>query len=649
MATSNDVIRQYLISLSYKIDSAGQASFDRALGKSDLGFGKLTKSASLAGTAVFAAITKISSSLDNLYFASARTKASAENLTAFGYAASQTGASVEAAAASIESIASKLRRFPNMTQFMRNIGVRVSGDPTQDLVAMQRSLANKPMWLQLQYADMLGIEERVWLGLEKMGKFIDQRNRDAAAMGVNYKDATENANKLWTSLRRIADVLYMIAVRVEDNLFKRLGVDIDSFTNLVVDNSKTIEDTLTNLFEALLVISSAFALRMLVSPFGALVAMISALVLLIDDYQVWAKGGKSFFKWDAFDKIKTQLDEIVGTFLGVNKSTADWLTTVGLVLATMLAIPAALRVIGTATLATRGLMAGGAAASGGVGVGGLLGGLMAALGIVYGLGYVKDQNDIASGKKDPDSPPTSFGGVVGGIRKHLFGSDGSGSHHYDLTIGSRQSGANLSRAERQDNASVIAKVWRGLGWTDAQIAGGLSNIKSESDFDPTNHNTNGEDSYGLGQWSLDRRKRYAEWAGAPMEGSSVVDQARFMDYELKHQERATWDKINDPANKNNSFFAGANISAGYERPKDGGETNKRGYGSVDWLDRVNAGSFQGSYDMAGYSKGDTNINVSSTIHIDGAQSPIATGQEVARAQQEMIDRTLVRDGRARVQ
>src|SRR5690348_12032764 len=99
---SADVIKEFLVGLGYKVDEAGQRKFVDGVNNASKDVLKLGVAAIAAATAVTAAVTKIASGLEDLYYASQRTRASAENIQAYGYAVSQMGSSADAARGSLE-------------------------------------------------------------------------------------------------------------------------------------------------------------------------------------------------------------------------------------------------------------------------------------------------------------------------------------------------------------------------------------------------------------------------------------------------------------------------------------------------------------------------------------------------------------------
>ncbi len=104
----------------------------------------------------------------------------------------------------------------------------------------------------------------------------------------------------------------------------------------------------------------------------------------------------------------------------------------------------------------------------------------------------------------------------------------------------------------------------GYGWTPAQAAGIIANIKAESGGDPSRIGDGGQ-AYGLAQWHADRQANFAKWAGHDIKGSSQSEQIAFINWELNNTEKAAGDRLRrstDPA------VAGYIGSRYWERPSD---------------------------------------------------------------------------------
>jgi hypothetical protein len=120
------------------------------------------------------------------------------------------------------------------------------------------------------------------------------------------------------------------------------------------------------------------------------------------------------------------------------------------------------------------------------------------------------------------------------------------------------------------------------GWTHAQSAGIVANLERESSFSPTaqgdkDKNTGEYQAYGLGQWHSDRQKKFAEWSGHDIKGSSLDEQMQFVQYELTHNEKAAGDILKTAPNASTAAYV---VNSQYERTRDvAGENTIRGQGA----------------------------------------------------------------------
>jgi hypothetical protein len=120
----------------------------------------------------------------------------------------------------------------------------------------------------------------------------------------------------------------------------------------------------------------------------------------------------------------------------------------------------------------------------------------------------------------------------------------------------------------------VVRFFEQQGWSRAQAAGIAANLSTESALNPQAVGDNGK-AYGVAQWHPDRQKAFSDWSGKGIQGSSLEDQLKFVQYELtKGNERAAGDMLRRATDPQT---AGAIVSSQYERPKDTqGEAYRRG-------------------------------------------------------------------------
>jgi hypothetical protein len=116
------------------------------------------------------------------------------------------------------------------------------------------------------------------------------------------------------------------------------------------------------------------------------------------------------------------------------------------------------------------------------------------------------------------------------------------------------------------------EFFQGRGWTAEQAAGIVSNLKRESNLDPSAVGDGGK-AYGIAQWHPDRQAQFQKVYGKPITESSLGEQLEFVDWELKNTEKRAGNKLK---NAKTAAEAGSIVSQDYERPADKlGEASKR--------------------------------------------------------------------------
>jgi hypothetical protein len=131
---------------------------------------------------------------------------------------------------------------------------------------------------------------------------------------------------------------------------------------------------------------------------------------------------------------------------------------------------------------------------------------------------------------------------------------------------------NLSpgaRAYTQEEATGRQReaydFFREKGWTAAQAAGVVANLRHESGAG-LDHQAQGDGgrAFGLAQWHPDRQQAFRLWAGKPIQQASFQEQLGFVHHELTEgRERAAGEALRGTRT---AAEAGAVVSRRYERP-----------------------------------------------------------------------------------
>lgn len=345
-----ETLKDFLISLGFNVDEAGAKKFDAVVAGTTLKAIELGVKVEAAALSVVAFTAKITSSLDNLYWASQRTGATVEGIKQIGYAVSQVGGSADSARGSLENLARFIRNNPGAEGFLNRLGVQTrdaSGnmrDMATIFTGVGQRLSNMPYYRANQYAQMLGLDENTLMAMRRgIGQFSGEYTAMAKAIGYNADMAAVSSNKFMTSLRSFGLMAGMARDKIGSNLANGLAGSIDTLRRQIMENFPKIEGAITagvkgvlwfgeiigrvvyrliqltgdiinwwkslgtetrqviEVFGALMIawrlLNSAFAM----SPIGRVIMLGAALIGLYDDYRTWKEGGQSLIDWGKWE------------------------------------------------------------------------------------------------------------------------------------------------------------------------------------------------------------------------------------------------------------------------------------------------------------------------------------------------------------
>ncbi|WP_360081273.1 lytic transglycosylase domain-containing protein [Klebsiella pneumoniae] len=345
-----ETLKDFLISLGFKVDEAGARKFDAVVAGTTLKAIELGVKVEAAALSVVAFTAKIASSLDDLYWASQRTGATVEGIKQIGYAVSQVGGSADSARGSLENLARFIRNNPGAEGFLNRLGVQTrdaSGnmrDMATIFTGVGQRLSNMPYYRANQYAQMLGLDENTLMAMRRgIGQFSGEYTAMAKAIGYNADVAAVSSNKFMTSLRSFGLMAGMARDKIGSSLADGLAGSLDRLRRQILENFPKIEGAITagvkgvlwfgeiigrvvyrliqltgdiinwwkslstetrqviEVFGALMIawrlLNSAFAM----SPIGRVIMLGAALIGLYDDYRTWKEGGQSLIDWGKWE------------------------------------------------------------------------------------------------------------------------------------------------------------------------------------------------------------------------------------------------------------------------------------------------------------------------------------------------------------
>ncbi|HHK9830512.1 TPA: hypothetical protein ACQZJY_000134 [Klebsiella pneumoniae] len=342
-----ETLKDFLISLGFKVDEAGARKFDAVVAGTTLKAIELGVKVEAAALSVVAFTAKIASGLDDLYWASQRTGATVEGIKQIGYAVSQVGGSVDGARGSLENLARFMRNNPGAEGFLNRLGVQTrdaSGnmrDMATIFTGVGQRLSSMPYYRANQYAEMLGLDENTLMAMRRgIGEYMGQYNAMKKAIGFNPDQAAAASNRFMTSLRSLSEAASMARDKIGSNLADGLAGSLDRLRRQILENFPKIEGAITGtvkgilwagemvgrviyrliqlgqsisdwwdsldkqsqqLIELIGALTAAWWLlnrAMLASPITWVLGLAAAIALLWEDYKTFREGGKSLIDWE---------------------------------------------------------------------------------------------------------------------------------------------------------------------------------------------------------------------------------------------------------------------------------------------------------------------------------------------------------------
>lgn len=357
------------------VDFASLSVAEKAVGSFSDKIVNLAKwaGAAIAAGSVAVAIQRTADKFNDLGDVVSRVgNATVKELDRLGYVAELTGSDANTATASFENLSRTIgeaaQGIGRGAQVFEKLGLSAKDTQgnvkttTQVLDEIKVKIKDLSKAEQSAYIQRLGLD-RSMIGMltSDTTEIIDQYNKRTEALGINVDEAAELGAKyndaIKVTKRGFDDIITAFVLRV----LPSITTAIERVSNLIDENAGLIKSYVEPIAAAVSIgadlvtgfitgvgklfkvlgkwpvyigaVTVAWKLLNAVfkaSPIGRIITLVMGLVtaigLLIDDYETWKEGGKSFFDWSAaqvwFDhmsKIFDALKTIVGNFFS-----ADW-------------------------------------------------------------------------------------------------------------------------------------------------------------------------------------------------------------------------------------------------------------------------------------------------------------------------------------
>lgn len=353
---SDDVLKSFQLALGFKMDGNQQAKFEGAITsavtKANLAAVALIEAAKAA--AQFAA--GIVSSFDQLYYASGRTGATVQNIKALQYAFSQVGGSAQGANAAIEAFAKAQRTNPGVKQYIKDLGVKETGDAVTDLIASVDKIREKnPYASGALMAGLLGISEEQFNLFDKNSDKIKAKmtelNSLRRSFGVDSQKSAKMSADFSAALGTLSNVVEVAGEKLLTILLPGLEKVTTAVTGWINAHPELIQTVFQGIETAVTAASTAF---------GMVIDKGTELFSYLSDRAAEMTADGSFLRmWekvvDVFERVAAAIRSVM-TWLGELDRATDMSA----------GLNAIKRLLGWVEGKTNGFVEGGAAAAGAV-------------------------------------------------------------------------------------------------------------------------------------------------------------------------------------------------------------------------------------------------------------------------------------------
>ncbi|MGO4171553.1 phage tail tip lysozyme [Bosea sp. TAF32] len=542
-----DVLREFLVSLGYKVDPNSEKRFEASVRSATLQADLLGRAIAKSAEKVFEGVQQISKSFEQVYWQAQRTQSTVQGIRAIGYAASQLGSSTESAGASIENFGRQLKWNPGFEGFLKQLGVATRDSKglrasTDILVDFANKIRSRPKAEQLGLAEVAGIDLATLEAIQSgtFQKRLDEYNAKVKAQGLNSEEAAKRGAEFTQAMKSLGASLEIVGQKLMSEFAGPLQRFVDAFDKWTNDNGKTFVQVIEKIGETL----------------GQLATVVEKVATALKPV------------WEGFDEFSKKLT-------GQNGLTTAIEVLIGLKLAGwLLGVASAITSVGTA--------ASGALISGALGrFFGLLG--LAAGPAAFALGMTPsaanggEDAEIARRRANGSWGPGTADELNAGVKPQ--GQDNSlwGRAKRWWRGGGDPSGGATSAptggAAQQAAAQESYEFWRGKGLSHEQAVGMVANERAESRHNPSARGDGGR-AHGLYQHHPDRRAAILAGSGIDMSTATAAQQREGAYWEMtKGAERKAWAALKQAETAGE---AAAIVSKLYERPLDrDGEAQKR--------------------------------------------------------------------------
>ena len=210
--------------------------------------------------------THVAAKLEEMAYASDRTKSSVQDLKVFSQAVSQLGGSAGGALSDLENFAARLRSNPQgYTAFLKSVGVEARDaqgnirGAAELYKEFRRNVGEKSYEQQLLYMQEMGVSEQTWRATDPAKLAAEEARSRAkyARLGYDPDKAKDDAKGLEHALRDMFESISIIGEKTASKIFADVGDNLKGFTTFIEQHGDQIAEILSKVAQLVLAVSRA--------------------------------------------------------------------------------------------------------------------------------------------------------------------------------------------------------------------------------------------------------------------------------------------------------------------------------------------------------------------------------------------------------
>lgn len=234
-----DTIKEFLVSLGYKVDTASQEKFAGSVASATKLVAKFAAALSPIALAKFT--EQYADYGEKIYWIGQRANAAVSGIENLGFAASQLGSSAGAAQGSIDALGRFLQSAPGAKAWLE----RWTGpfEKTDDaLVKFGRAMRDKPAWLRNQLAGVIGLDYNFAQSLYSgdFEKTLAHREDMVKASGLDQELFAERSKEFMTAWRDFWGQLKLEAEKISGDMMPVITSGLKDLSDWVRDSGPTV-------------------------------------------------------------------------------------------------------------------------------------------------------------------------------------------------------------------------------------------------------------------------------------------------------------------------------------------------------------------------------------------------------------------------